>query len=384
MEQIIQHQVLPDNNKTTWGEFDNINFSLDFDNRSLICNSIRFEADVQILSDTTSNPVVRVPLDDDCKIDPKLGGHAFIASINTTTSAGNIENLVEYPRLVKMKADAQHTDDDMMNSQFVCEMRAPSDTISELNMRQKCPKIFGGGGAGLNAQATGNLVQDQDFSIKPHMILNNVDSDNKKLSYSKSGQIRISIILERNLGVLYGGDVGGAYGYTLSNCKLTFMSSDDVVQDPLSMTSSICLKSSLASAFNNISSNVPAICDSVSISFQQQANEFLLAHNNTVLELPPSITQLSYLFSDSTNKYLTYQLKDQVSMIQRGLESLNSNKSNSATLSNLMSNKSFIVGLKWNELLDLTNNKFNIQLTSGITSFAPFIMYSYYHSRLTL
>ncbi len=383
MEQIINHEVLPDNNKSEWSEFDNINFSLDFDNRSLICNSIRFQADVQVYSDITQTPKTRLPINKDCKIDPKVGGHAFISSINTVMSVGNVENLVEYPRLVKMKADAQHTADDMMNSQFVCEMRAPSDSISELNVLQKCPKIFGGGGAGT-AVSSGPRVMDPDFSILPHMILNNVESDNKKLSYSKSGPIRISIILERNLGVLYGTDVDGNYGYSLSNCRLTFLSSDDLVDQPISMKSSICLKSSLQSAFNNISSNVPAICDAVSISFQAQSNEYLLGINNTQLEVPPSITQLSYLFSDSTNKYLTYQLKDQVSMIQRGLDSLNSNKSNSATLANIMNNKGFIVGLKWNELLDLSNNKFNIQLTSGITSLVPFIMYSYYHSSLTL
>ena len=50
----IYNQTLPENNKGTWSGFDNIDFVLDFNNSSLVCNTIRFEANVQVFSNVTN------------------------------------------------------------------------------------------------------------------------------------------------------------------------------------------------------------------------------------------------------------------------------------------------------------------------------------------
>tara|TARA_R110000737_G_scaffold329004_1_gene343927 strand:+ start:2135 stop:3289 length:1155 start_codon:yes stop_codon:yes gene_type:complete len=377
----IYNQTLPENNKGTWSGFDNIDFVLDFNNSSLVCNTIRFEANVQVFSNVTNED--RLIVTEDCSIDNKIGGHAFIQSITTSMqgqgqSMGVVENLVEYPRLVKMKSDAQNVDDDMLNSSKVCELRAPDKSITQTQLLEKIPKIFGSSATILPTSAPSKV--DPDFSIKPMMVLNNVTSSNYNLSYDQSGTIRISMILERNSGVLNGSDVDANYGYKLTNCRLSYKTIQNAPSLPVEMHSSMCLKSSLTSAFNNVSSRVPAVSNSVSCSFQEQSNEYDLNGNNTQLMEPPQISNLAYLFNDATNKFITYRLKSRSEMIARGLESLNTYGSNSMQLSKLSANQSYVVGLKWNDYLDLSKTKFNVQVNSSISNVNPYIIYQYFHS----
>ena len=383
MEQIINHQVLPENNTAVFVENQNIDFVMDFNNRSLLCNSIRLEADVEVYSDITSDPQTRVKVGDDCFIDPKVGGHSFIQSIVTSVqNKGIIENITEYARLNKMKADAQNVADDMFNSKFVAEMRSPSKTISQLLLLQKEPKEFGSNAD--TPQLVATRLLNPDFSIKPHMALNNVFSDNVRLSYQDTGTVRISLILEKSSGVLAGSDVRATYNYKLKNVRLTFMSVPDMGSVPVEMRTSLCLKSSLTSTFNNISSRVPAVSDSMTISFLEQSQEYNLQKNNLALQEPPLITNISYLFNDATNKFITFQIKDRAEMIQRGLESLSSQGSNSAQLGNISANESFLVGLNWETPTDLSNTKFNVQINSSINNSNAYIMFMYFHSIMSI
>tara|TARA_R110000737_G_scaffold41147_8_gene61715 strand:+ start:1209 stop:2363 length:1155 start_codon:yes stop_codon:yes gene_type:complete len=379
MDNIIHHEVLPDNNVGTWNEYNNIDFTLDFDNRSLIANSIRFECDVQVFSNKSTD--TRVSTTDDVHLDPLIGGHAFIQSAVTTFGSGNFagvrENLVEYNRLVKMRAVAQNVPDDMNNSIFVSELRAPNKSIGQLQLLQKVPKVFGSTAEIVVGEAPS--MSDPDVSIKPLISLNQV-SDNMNISYDQTGTIRIGFILERNAGVLNGSTVTSGWSYELTNCRLTYRSTTTQQVQPFTMHTSLCLKSSLTSTFNNVSSRVPAVSDAVSVSFLQQSKEYDVNSMNTQLEEPPQISNLGYLFNDSSNKFITFQLKDKSEMIKRGLESLDSMGSNSMQLSNLSANESFIVGLKWNQPVDLSNTKFNIQINSGISNNNSYIMYQYFHS----
>jgi len=380
MEQVIQHQVLPENNTSFFVENQNIDFVLDFNNRSLLCNSIRLEADVEIYSDF---PGTRLVVGDDCHIDPKAGAHSFIQSIVTSVeNKGIIENITEYSRLVKMKGDAQHVNDDMLNTRYIAEMRSPSKSISNLQLLQKEPKIFGTKPE-IPQMVAANLT-DPDFSIKPHMALNNVFSENVRLSYQDSGTVRVSLILERSTGVLAGSDITSSYNYRLRNCRLTYTSVPDGGSVPVELRTSLCLKSSLTSAFNNVSSRVPAVSDSMSISFLEQSQEYNLQKNNLALQEPPLITNVQYLFNDSTNKYITFQIRDRSEMIERGLMSLNTGQSNSSQLGNISANESFLMGLHWNVPTDLSKTKFNVQLNSSINNTNAYIMFMYFHSVMSL
>ena len=378
MEQIIQHIALPNNDISTWSEYSNIDFTLEFDNRSLMCEEIRFEYDIQIYEDAG---VTRTVAGKDIFLDPECGGHSIISSINTTLSnIGNVENLSDYARLVKMKSSATHTCDDMMNSDKVCELRSPNKSIQALQCCQMCPKILGGGGLGKSSLAVNGAVTDPDVSLKLQFCLNQLtEGSNKRISYSTSGAVRIGIILERNLGVLCGSDVITTSQYTITNPRIRFLTAPDQAPQPVTMNCALSIKQSLESAFNNLSCNVPAVAHAVSLSFLQSDHEYTVNRNNLQLSQPPNVSQIAFLFNDSTNKYVTYQIKNKVEMLSRGLESLDTEGSNSLNLTKLSSNKGFILGLHWNEDVSLANQKFNIQLNTGI-NINNYIMFSFFHS----
>ena len=377
MESIIQHVVLVNNDQTTFGEYDNLDFVLEFDNRSLMTDTIRFECDLQVFTDDGTS---RVLTNNDIYLDPKAGGHSIISSINTTFgNVGNIENLSDYNRLVKMRSEATETNDDMLNSGPVSELRAPDKSIQILQCAPKTPKILGGGGDGVTALSTGQAVSDPDMSLKLQFCLNQVVGNNTRISYSTSGSIRIGIILERNLGVLCGEDVTQTSQYNITNPRLRFMSAPDQAPQSVQLNCALSIKQSLESAFNNLSCNVPAVCFAVSMSFLQSDYEYVVNRNNLQLTQPPDVAQVSYIFNDATNKYVTYQIKDKVEMLTRGLESLGRKGSNSLNLTTLASNHGYLLGLNWGSAVSLANQKFNIQLSTGI-NYDNYIMFSYFHS----
>ncbi len=382
MESILQHVALPNNDTGTWGEYDNIDFVLEYDNRSLITNTVRFECDLQVFEDDGTTRTVAAK---DIHLDPKAGGHAIIQSINTSLgNIGNIENLSDYNRLVKMKAEADHTNDDMMNASKVCELRAPDKSIQVLQCCEKCPKILGGGGDGKAAQAINNVVADPDMSLKLEFCLNKVkEGSPARIPYSKSGAVRIGIILERNLGVLVGRDVGATSQYNITNPRIRFMTGPDQAPEPVVLETALSIKQSLDTAFNNLSCNVPAVSDAVSISFLKSSDEYVVNLNNLRLDQPPNVSQVAYMFNDAQNKLVTYQIKHQVEMLSRALESLKSQGSNSLGLTRLSANNGYLLGLNWGNAVSLANQKFNIQLTTGITS-ESYVMFSYFHGQVEI
>ena len=371
MESIQYHSAQPENVKTTYGEFDSIDFVLAFAGRSIICNSIRLEADLKIYSTGTT----LITKSNDVYIDPKIGGHGLISSVVTQfQSQGVVENLTEYPRHVRMLTDGTLSDNDMLNSDYVCELKSPHRTISNKTLLPQIPKEYGSGnGRIVNSGITTRVLKDEminfpDFSIKPRICINKVVGQNIRMSYEQCGAIKLSFTLERNLGVLYGNDVTTNYNYKLENVKVCFMTAPDQKPQPLTMINTLCLKSSLTSAVTNLSSKVPAVCNSMSASFLQQDREYSPNFNNVELEEPPHISRISYMFNDSFNQYVSYEIKDRVEMLQRGLDSMSSGSSNAMDLNKLSANESFITGINWEQYIDLSNQKFNVNLISTISN----------------
>jgi len=47
-------------------------------------------------------------------------------------------------------------------------------------------------------------------------------------------------------------------------------------------------------------------------------------------------------------------------------------------------NNGYGIGLNFDDEVDLSNQKFNLQVSSGISSAAPMILYMYFHSTISL
>ncbi len=387
-DNILYHLVQPDNVKSNgYKENENLDFSLAFEGRKYVAGSLRFEADLQVFSTGGGAPTPVAPADD-VKIACSVGAHSVCAGwVTSFQNAGVIENLQSYPRLVAMKAAGIYSKNDYNNSDMVAEMRSSSDKISRKSILPRVIKQYGGGGPGLvtagagaDSQLKATMKTDPSFSIKPMIALNNLVGPNQMVSFAQSGMIKLTVTLEKNLGVLFGGAVTADYNYTLQNVRITFRSVPDDGPQPVVMRTSLALKNSMTSAANNISSKVPAVCDAVSISYLPQSHEYNAAYNNVALEEPPLFHSITYSFNDALNRFVTYKIDSKVEMGRRALDSLDSDGSHKMTLERISTNDGFLNGLSWEALIDLSNQKFNINSLTGVSSTDPYIQFSFFHS----
>ena len=404
-------------NPAGYREFDTLDFSLDYSGRALVCGTLRVEGEIQCRSAGTADWAA----DDRITCDHMVGAHSFFQSIvSTTLQQGVIENVTNLPRLVAMKTQATETANDMNNSKYVCELRSSDKVIQEKLLKRRCPVDYGGatgfdsraddagtshngtgqvettpatptapaivdvlaGAGAFSLTATPRLFPLPDFSIKPHICFNNPVGGNRLLNYSTTGTLRISLNLARVAEALYGEDLLADSDYVLTNVRMCYTSvPEPPAQMPISLRTNMCLKSSLNSQLSNTSNRVPAVCDSVSMSFNQLSRENHVNHNNTALEMPPNVTRLQYMFNDSTSKYIAYELKQNPEIIAEGLKALSvGTMSNDVRLDTLAANKGYIAGLSFGAPTDLSQQKFNIQLESGISNTNPYQMYSYFSS----
>ena len=389
-------------NPNGYGEFDTLDFGLSFNNRSMVAGTVRFEGELRVLSTANSTPSLE---NERVTIDHMIGAHALCQScVCSTQMSGVIENLTNMPRYEKMKTAATKTVNDMNNGSMVCELRSPDQKITERQIKLQTPSDIGGGADGAtqvthsgsgfaeyaqysagNFTANVNAYQNPDFSIKLPIVLNGVVGQNKLINYDTTGDVKLSLNLARNAEVLYGFDMTANHSYVIINPRVCFVSVPAQPQQPVMLRSTLSIKSNLNSQQSNISARVPAICNGVSLSFNALNRENSINFNNTALLSLPNLDVVRFSMNDSTNKYLTYELKETPEIIGEGLKALsNGSGSNNARYDLLAANKSFITGLKFNENLDLSKNKLNIQIQSAVNNANPYVMYAYFHSLISI
>ena len=104
MYMLRYHSVQPSNVKETYTEFDLVDFELTFENRKIVANSLRLEGDVGFFTDNTA--AARLT-NEEVRIDQFAGAHSLFESITTEVQTmGVLENFQEYPRYVRMAAEA--------------------------------------------------------------------------------------------------------------------------------------------------------------------------------------------------------------------------------------------------------------------------------------
>jgi len=191
--------------------------------------------------------------------------------------------------------------------------------------------------------------------------------------------------LERDNVALFGEGVTANHSYELSNVRVSFVSVPELSKQlPIQMKSHLCLKSTINSALSNVSSKVPAIADSVAISFLTQNREVATQFCNTELEKLPSVSKVRYMFNDSTNKYISYELKRIPDMIYEGIKAMNKNNEKTMCRGDLLAaNKSFLLGLDFSTPTDLSRQKFNVQIEND-QPISPMLMFAYYSSIISL
>ncbi len=374
-EPIRYHSVVPENSQSEYEEMDNIDWVLVADGRKLLKNSIRIEADIAVESNT-GNPTGP---NADVRISHMAGAHCFFDSWSCESeSAGVLQNLQSYPRYVNMVASATLDADDLCDVHYLNEMRNPCG---------------GGSGAMIEGSVsyndnTSHAVQTDlsSFSIKPQICFNRMSGD---YSFSKKGFIRVSCNLARNNHALYGRNATATVNYKLKNVVLKFVSvPDDGKDEKLIMRSYVNIKSTIESQTSHIQARVPSkAVNAVSISFLKHGHE---SGNNLVdsngLEQLEMLDEVTYLFNNSSSNFVTYALDDRGDMVKKGLEAFADTEHNQATGNKLAGNKGFLIGLNFEETVDLSNQRYSVQfkVSDATISQQPRICYLYFHELLSL
>jgi len=368
---LIYHVAEAVQKKDQYVEFDSLDFDLNVgEGRSLVKNSVRLLGDLDVLDNGGANTA-------NIYFDPVTGAHAFIDSCQIAfvdgPNAGLKENIQNYARYVAMSEMATKCPEDALNASSVCELKGFDHQTS---------KLFANGRTTRNSGA--KISANQDFSLKPVCALNKMSGGN--LSYDKSGQIRLTLNLAQNRSALMGSDLNNAQdSYALINPRVTYQSilTEPKQQDTI-MRTIYNVKNTIQSNFASVSARVPAVCDSVTISAQLQSAENTAPFSNYECNMPKGLEELQFLFNDSTNEYISYSITDLTEMLQRGINSIIDNGHNIVSGNRFADNKNFITGLAFNGYVDLSNQKFTMQIKSGADNANAYNLYMYFHSIMSL
>jgi hypothetical protein len=365
MSNIRLHLAEPNNSKSSYSQFDQVDFTISFEGRKLELNSLRLLGSITLAN---------VADGDDYRVDPMAGAHSFIEEIlSSTNNQGLLESVSDYSRYVGMLNNGTESQDSVIRSDFASELITSSSSLSGI-LTQPYAYI---GSSNNKFGAT-----PADFAIKPNICFNNAEGD-LFLSWTKTGDLTVSVRLARNSNFCFGTAVDGTTSYSLSDLRMSYRSSDDdgTVGNHV-MRGKVCLNQNINSTFSSISAKVPAVCTGVSASAILNSDLGDVQKNGLQQQRLPDVTSVQFLFNDSQNSYITYEIKSQVDVIQRYLESWSEIAENSATLEKLNSNESYGIGLDFEGLVDLSNQKFGIQINSSVT--LAHTLFLYFHSVLQL
>ena len=395
---IQYHQVFPENTLTSYsGDAQTqIDFLLTYEGKALEMNSLRLNFDLDITPSSGADDFKNVRADPDLFYDPAAGLHGVISSCVTSVNGAVIENLNSYARMVAMETQSTLTTDELNVASQSCEGKVANQRLTNLFMRGVVAGEFTDNDDGTTANYLTALVEKPSASIKPRICLNKCfteDGSMPLLSFSRSGVIRVSFRLARSSAFLYGSSSEGS-SYALSNVRLTYVSRDDSPNlAPILSRGVTNVKQAITSNSANIQAIIPGSARAVSVSFQPQANENTAFHNNLQLYKIPSLTQVQYLFNDSTNQYITFIIKSEIESLERYLESFTDTGSNSASLQAIKSNNAYGLGTSLGQYVNLANSKFSIQIQSAIGTATngatppvtvPMLAYIYFHTLLRL
>ena len=357
MANILYHSSRPLNDNTAgFQEFDSLDFELEDVGRKLLKNSVYLEGDLEVFSAGNTAVVRQVKIG----TNNNIGFHSLFESFSVDAGGQNIQNISYYPRYVNIVNTASSN----IGSAFSPMSQAEGIQCTEEASRYTCQPVNASQTNGANT-AVSRPVQ---FCLKPKIAVNSMFGDD--YSFEKKGALRISCNLARNGSVFHGGGVGSTTNYKIKNMRLKYITVvDDGKQGEIIMNSVVSVKQSINSEQANLSVKVPSkAVTGVVLSYISQANETSLTQDSHKLENIPNLDEIVYLFSDSQAKFLTYNIVDKDDMLKLGIEALSvaglKCKVNSFQNKN---NSNVIHGLNFQDTVDLSNQKFAVNLRSSST-----------------
>ena len=152
------------------------------------------------------------------------------------------------------------------------------------------------------------------------------------------------------------------------------------------MNQIVNVKSTIQSTFANISCQVPAVCRSVAATMirvdRQNAGGLF---NPLQCEVLPEIKTIEFIYNNTINNSLvSYQISDYAEILERYVKSVSDSDHSHTSLWELKHNSGFGIGLDFAGLLDLRRQRFQIQISSSVSSNEPYAISLFFFGVQTL
>lgn len=341
---------------------DTVDFVLDFMGREILPQTIRISGTL-----VATKADAQVAGNEAIYLDSKVGAHAlFQQYITSLPSTGNvIENFQHVPRWVAMHTAAQQSKEQTGSGiDSVCELKCPID--------------------GSTAAQLGK-VGGKSFSIKPWCALTHSVNN---ISYSKTGQIKLTCLLSSAFQVLWGEDVDATCDYYITDLRLDYMTAADTMQ-PVLMTRVSSIKQTLTSSNQQLTLLLPISSSSLTMSFCNLAQENTATVKYTKLELVPDVTRVEFSFNDIVSgSMITFALEDKPEITLNALGSMDS-FGKFDLLQTLFREEqgqaeNYLIGTTFGDIMLANVTKFGVNIQSSVQAATAMAAYLYFKGVMTL
>lgn len=373
----LYHEILPENNKASYGAHENVDFNLTFQGRAMNLGSVRIEGELEVKyagrflnSDDNVGGVIK---DKSIYLNPAVGAHSCFESITTSVQGVVVETAMDYNRWVNLATRATSEQGDFGNqSDQTCELKASY-------FQHTLPLLQGNE---PDKQPTVPIRLNPDFSVKPMIALN---SSVRAMPYSKSGVIRLTLNMARVNQILWGKDMDGQVTYSCKDLRVTFTSipeEDADMKTPIRLRTKIAMKQSIQSQLSNVALRVPGICTGVSCCFLPQTQENSQKADALQIVTVPNMNSVQFAFNDATSQLISFKLKSNTEIIGNFIKSMVDTGLSTLTPTQWANNEGYGVGVSFNgQAVDLRNQKFSVQTNAtGVNAATPYVIFLYFHS----
>ena len=345
----VYKSILPQSQKSSYFQNENIDFLLSFEKESIKRGSIRLSGNLKV--DTIGTT----------QIDGLTGIHSAISSIVTEfVTKGVVENLQQYARHHKMSMLARQDDAQVLGTSVnVTSLKVPRNDMTTSFI------------AGVDRLDT------LPFCCKLDFMLNKCDKD---IPYSKTGNIRISLRTASAAEFMTG--AGATTKYSLTNLELHYQTEPSSGSaGSVQSVSTYMIKHIIDSNLNSTSTRVPAVVQSMSASFIKSSQENSNLFNNLECAELPNVSRLQFQFNDEMD-VVKYDITSREEILYNYLKSMGRSDYNSVRTANLDNeSRTFGIGLDFYGGINLLNQKFGMDvLSSADSTDNKYSMYMYFRS----
>jgi len=350
--------IFPNSVRSQYTENDIVDFLISIENQQVLRNSMTITGTVEVTDSTGA----KIDTSKDVAIDAVDGIHAAFQGITCSCDrAGVVENNTIYPLWYRMKMNASQLDTMMANE-------SNKTNALRLGVNDKTKDLLLGNNAANSDAGTGSQLS---FAFKPDIAFNKSNDD---IRFGKTGNLQLSLRMATNRQFLFGKDAND-YTYAVKDLQLHYYTRPEAGKGgDLVFESIYSVKNTAESNNTNLSTRVPAVVRSVSCVFIQTNALDKFDYNNIQQERPPDVQRVEFSFNDSTTAYVSFVFQNQDEILYNYQRSLGYGYNSYLGKSNMTQQHvwgegdMYGIGLNFGQLVDMRNQKFGLNLVSGISN----------------